>query len=236
MNIFNSGWYYFDRLAKTLKNYFDISMKKSSSLSAFTLIEVLVSLTILSIMMVSIMMIFSVSTQIALKTDINRALQQNMKSMVETIAEDVRKGEIVWVRTQYPDDYGPLTSPWTKHWFHLKVWDNEYVLYSFAPTVGKKLSDAAIVSNITDCQDMKNVCVLYKKSQVWPSLVEIGPLSNSTMSITALDYYFTKWDIPKLTITMTVRPAIKSGLYSSLIQNATLDFQTTVSQRYLQVK
>jgi len=37
------------------------------------------------------MMIYATSTQIAIKTDINREMQQNIKSTIETIAEDIRK-------------------------------------------------------------------------------------------------------------------------------------------------
>jgi prepilin-type N-terminal cleavage/methylation domain-containing protein len=58
---------------------------------AFTLIEVIVAVTILSIILISVMSIYITSTDINLKTDITRALQQNVKSVVEVIAEDIRK-------------------------------------------------------------------------------------------------------------------------------------------------
>jgi prepilin-type N-terminal cleavage/methylation domain-containing protein len=57
---------------------------------AFTLIEVIVAITIFSIILISVMSIYITSTDINLKTDITRALQQNVKSAVEVIAEDVR--------------------------------------------------------------------------------------------------------------------------------------------------
>jgi prepilin-type N-terminal cleavage/methylation domain-containing protein len=57
---------------------------------AFTLIEVIVAVTILSIILISVMSIYITSTDINLKTDITRALQQNVKSVVEVISEDIR--------------------------------------------------------------------------------------------------------------------------------------------------
>jgi len=64
---------------------------------AFTLVEVLVSMTILAIVMVSILMIYALSVQIAMKADLNRELQQNIKSVVETLATDIRKNGITAV-------------------------------------------------------------------------------------------------------------------------------------------
>jgi prepilin-type N-terminal cleavage/methylation domain-containing protein len=57
---------------------------------AFTLIEVIVAVTIFSIILISVMSVYITATDINLKTDITRALQQNIKSAVEVIAEDIR--------------------------------------------------------------------------------------------------------------------------------------------------
>jgi prepilin-type N-terminal cleavage/methylation domain-containing protein len=64
---------------------------KNIKYSGFTLIEILVSITILSIILISVFSVYISSTQISLKTDITRALQQNVKSSIEKISEDVRK-------------------------------------------------------------------------------------------------------------------------------------------------
>jgi prepilin-type N-terminal cleavage/methylation domain-containing protein len=59
--------------------------------NAFTLIEVLVSITIFSIMMISVISIYIISTDITLKSDINRIMQENLKNVSNKIAEDIRK-------------------------------------------------------------------------------------------------------------------------------------------------
>jgi prepilin-type N-terminal cleavage/methylation domain-containing protein len=58
--------------------------------TAFTLIEILVSLTILSIIMVSVLFIFMNSTNLSAKSEINRVMQENIKNVIETISEDIR--------------------------------------------------------------------------------------------------------------------------------------------------
>jgi len=65
--------------------------------AAFTLIELIVSMTIFTIIMVSVMSIFIFSSQLSGKIEINRVLQENIKNVVETIAEDVRKNRLVGV-------------------------------------------------------------------------------------------------------------------------------------------
>gem|GEM_PF-402614 len=72
---------------------------KYKQTSAFTLIELVVSITILSIVMMSIFYIFVLSADINNKTDIARSMQENVKNIVEFISEDVRKNEIVGVNS-----------------------------------------------------------------------------------------------------------------------------------------
>jgi len=58
------------------------------------LIEVIVSSTILSLILVSVLTIFNVSSRMSLTADINRAMQENVKNIVEQIAEDIRNNGI----------------------------------------------------------------------------------------------------------------------------------------------
>jgi prepilin-type N-terminal cleavage/methylation domain-containing protein len=59
--------------------------------SAFTLVEIMVSLVIFAIIMVSVMTIYIQSAQISTNADMNRIMQENIKNTVEQISEDVRK-------------------------------------------------------------------------------------------------------------------------------------------------
>lgn len=74
-------------------------MKKinNNHLLAFTLIELIVSMVIFAIIMVSVISVFIFSTQLSAKIEINRVLQENVKNVVETIADDIRKNGLVGV-------------------------------------------------------------------------------------------------------------------------------------------
>jgi prepilin-type N-terminal cleavage/methylation domain-containing protein len=64
---------------------------KINKTSAFTLVEILVSLTIFSIIVTSIIWIYITSSDIIVKSDINRKMQENLKNVSSEIAEDIRK-------------------------------------------------------------------------------------------------------------------------------------------------
>jgi prepilin-type N-terminal cleavage/methylation domain-containing protein len=66
-----------------MKNY----IKKSDW---FTLIELIVAVTILSVIMLSVFIIYANIIQINKKLELNRILQENTRSMVEWLASEIR--------------------------------------------------------------------------------------------------------------------------------------------------
>lgn len=181
----------------------------------FTLIEILVSMTILSVMMVSVIMIYVHVLDVAAKYYITIEMRNNIKSVVEDIAEEVRKNDIVWVKSDYSSYYN--FSNWS--WSRLKVWTIEYKIKKSEP--------------ILDCSNIKNICTILK----FKDWVEIWPLSNSKVSFTNLSFEVSgSGAIPKVTLKFIAKPAIKSGVKINLIKNTKLIFQTTISERALKVK
>jgi len=59
------------------------------------LIELIVAITIFALIMVSVISVFIFSSSLSQKIEINRVMQENIKNVVETIAEDVRQNKIV---------------------------------------------------------------------------------------------------------------------------------------------
>ena len=208
-------------------------MKKIYSHSWFTLVEVLVAMTIFSMTMVSVLVIYATASEIAIKTDINREMQQNIKSVVEAIAEDVRKNanknETPILVHSNISPYVPVADWITENTHAIQIGNNKYYLVEL-DQIRANWSNG--ITN-TDCNDIENVCVLAK---VDSSGDLIWPLSNSKISFTHLNFYVTNGDIPKITINFTARAAINNWLRNDLIENSTLHFQTTISERHLQVK
>ncbi len=190
---------------------------------AFTLVEVLVSITIFSIMVISIIWIYIVSTDITMKSDINRMMQENIKNVTNTIAEDVRKNGIKWVAptgdpsciySLFPENYKTGTKLCTKSL-------NEYYLAFENTTNPWNYIRATDIAN--QCSWIDKHCVIYSLGK-WP-------LTNSFVSVKELNFYYSKDYIPKVTMNIVIQPAMKKWVKSNLIEESELIFQTTVSER-----
>lgn len=193
---------------------------KINKTSAFTLIEVLVSLAIFSIVITSVIWIYITSSDILVKSDINRKMQENLKNVSSVIAEDIRKNWITWISNSpidtcdfilWANKYKKGNKLCTKSW-------NDYYL-------AKKDVITWIYIRVDDssCNDLKDKCVIYNLSK-WP-------LTNSFVSVKTLDFYLSKDYIPKLTMSITMQPSIKKGVKIDLIKKSKLTFQTTISER-----
>ncbi len=186
--------------------------------SAFTLIEMVVSITIFSIIMISVMTIYIISSDISIKADINRVMQENIKSVVEHISEDVRKNKIEWVTHSLalePCDFDPDSWKY-KVWSTLCTSDWTYYL----------ANELWNWQNDSYCEEFINHCVIYK---LWS-----GPITNSYVSIKELQFSVSNESIPKVTINMIVQPAIWKWIKSKLIKNNELIFQTTITDRVIE--
>ena len=195
-------------------------MKKQNNNFAFTLVEVLVSITIFSIIIISVIWIYIKSNSITLKSDINRMLQENVKNVTNTIAEDIRKNWIVWVSSSSTDncDFN-ISSNKYKEWnkLCLKSW-NEYYL-------SKKDSVSWIYGrvNSSECTSLDSDCRISK----WLS----SHLTNSFVSVKDIKFYLSNDSIPKVTINIVMHPSAKKGISSDLIKESKLIFQTTITER-----
>ena len=188
--------------------------------SWFTLIEVLVSISILSIIMVSIFTVFQIIADMNNKIDISRSMQENIKNIVETIAEDVRKNWISWVNSDIII-WNCLLSQSEKYsfWTKLCIWNNSYY-------VAKKVSQVwNRVGNFAEC-DGKTQCFLVKNN--WISITQ---LSNSWVDFKNLNFWVSNTPEKKLTINFSLKPSLFKWIKPSLIDENEIVFQTTISER-----
>jgi hypothetical protein len=152
----------------------------------------------------------------------NRIMQENIKNTVEQISEDVRKNWIKGVASSIPDsncDSGG-NSEWSqyKQWNKLCTWVNQYYLarYDFTSETWQRTDNDY-------CADIKNTCSIFK--------LDVGLLTNSLVSVKKLDFYYSENYVDKVSINITLRPAIKKWLKSELVNENELIFQTTISKR-----
>ncbi len=194
----------------------------------FTLIEIIVSVTIFSIIMISMITIFILSSDLSGKVEINRNMQSNIKNIVETIAEDIRKNKITWVSSSLVDTCDNIIWATDKYkkWTKLCTWLNSYFLAKKTAGVYIRVSDP-----LNECVSIKNNCVIVKND--W---TDIYPLNNNLVSINKLEFYYSKNYIPKVTINMEIRPSAWKWVKSNLIKNNIISFQTTLSERLIETK
>ena len=190
--------------------------KSKNTNFAFTLIEILVSITILSIIMVSVMFIFLNATDLSAKTEINRVMQENIKNVIETITEDIRKNWIKWVSKDASDMISCDFNDWSnnfKKWNKLCIKSgNEYFL----------MKDDLRVFNSSECNWFKENCYIAKDGI---------KLTNSSVSIKDLQFYITDDYVPKVTIMIVIQPSVKKWVKSNLIKANKIVIQTTISER-----
>ncbi len=193
---------------------------KQNFKKAFTVIEVLVAVTILSIIMISVMQIYISSSDINLKTDINRAMQENIKNAVETMAEDIRKNWADGIKENLANTNCTSPNP-NKH----ISWNNLCILWNIKYSLGKKndITWSYDIASNDDCDEVKESgCTVLKNGE---------PLMNSWVDVKYLQFKVSDEEISKVTILMEVQPAISKWIKPDLIKQNRMDFQTTISQR-----
>jgi len=194
---------------------------------AFTLIEILVAITIFSIFMVSMIMIYASSANTDRKIDINRSMQENTKNILEFIAEDIRKNWISGVSMQKATDSCDFNyNLWLyKVWDKLCIWGNSYYLAINEWWVYNRVDSSEMDSK---CSDLRNECILVKNDGS-----SITRLSNSRVKFKNLKFFVSDKYIPKVTIVYEMQPSIKQGIKLDTIKHSKLNIQTTLTSRII---
>ena len=204
-------------------------MKNTISHKAFTLIELIVSITIFGIIMISVMSIFIFSSQMSQRVELNRLMQENIKSVVEDIAEELRKGEILDVSSTTLHDCGLSFNSWDVGNKLCFIGGIEYALW-YKNTLSSKWERVSDMSSCSDFEENEeSICRVIKNE--WGG--NYFPLTNSFIAIEELSFTITNEKVPKVTIQMTVRPSYAKWLHSEVIENSRLYIQTTVSERLI---
>ncbi len=184
--------------------------------SWFTLVEIIVAITIMSIIMVSVMFIFVNSTQLSMKIDINRVLQENSKNIIETISEDLRKNDLI-VCWGWISNWCIWSDP-ISIWSELRIGNNYYYLAKNNITLWSFIK----VDDINECNI--NQCYLLKNGEM---------LSNSFVTIQNLEFSIFKEHIPKVQINLLMKSMWWKWVNSNLIKNTELNLQTTLGEQYI---
>jgi len=195
--------------------------------SAFTLIEIIIAITIFGIIMISVLSIFLFSSQMSTRVEINRVMQENIKNVTENISENIRTSGLADViadtavtSCQDTPSSGTGTKLCLKSWAEYTIW------YAYGdPILWKRQNQ------ISECQDIsKPNCHIIKRDTPTDNYY---PLSNSFTHFENISFEITNSDIPKVNIHMTVRPSAQKWLAREIVENSTTHIQTTISERLI---
>jgi hypothetical protein len=153
-------------------------------------------------------------------------MQKNIKNVVETIAEDLRKNWVSWWGWVWDNlSTSPLSIPiWQFFIKWSKLYTNtaRYYLWKSWPW------GFLPVNNNSECLSLNDVCRIIINDWTWPQ-----PLSNDSVTFTDLAFFVTNTDPVKVTISFKARPSAKKWVKVNLIKDNIIDFQTTITQRFI---
>lgn len=189
--------------------------------TGFTLIEIIVSISILSIIMISIFMIFNLSADLNNRTDVSRSLQENIKNIEQIISQDLTTNKINWVNNNDVIWNCNISSTMKySSWTKLCIWNNSYYL-------AKKLSWVWIrIIDYNECNNKSLNCYLVKDN--W---TQITQLSNSWVHFNNLYFYVTNTKTKKVTIIFEIQPSLNKWIRINLINRNKINFETTISEK-----
>lgn len=177
----------------------------------FTLIEIIVAITILSIIMVSVIMIFVEATDLSNKLDINRVIQENTKNIIETLSEDIKKNWVKkcgWWITKWciSDDLFSVSN-------ELWIWENHYY-------ISKKdiLWNYIKVLDLNECSQLQ--CYIVKNGII---------LSNSYVNINKIEFSIFNEHVTKVQVNLLMKPLLKNIKKDDSVSNE-INIQTTIGE------
>lgn len=211
---------------------------------AFTLVEVMVAVSIFSVIMLSVMWIYIVSTETTYKSDVNKIIQENVKSIVTNISEDVMKNGIIWVETNIfssscknISEKSNLTE-FNSYWAKWEIFCSEKYMYFLA----EKSDDTFRITEKSNCNS-KDCFLVKKELNDWRVIWDAQPITNSLIAVRNINFYAVnsydkvwhtnnevKW-AKKVTIFLKLEPSKTSWIRKSMIEQNVFDFQTTISSR-----
>ncbi len=220
------SWVWYTNYSYWLEKNLIMKYTTNNTSPAFTLIELIVAITIFGVIMISVMSVFLFASQMSARVEVQRIMQENIKNVVEDIAEWVRKSGLSWV---LPDG-GIDACSWSWAWLvGTKLCLNngtQYSIWYIDSWIGSWVRSTDING---DCWDIKSSCHVLKKDTAW----WYYPLSNSFIHFEDISFVIVNSEVPKLLLNITVRPSSYKSLPSAIVKNNKVHIQTTFSERLI---
>lgn len=218
--------------------------------TAFTLVEVLITITILALIFTSVMSVFIYYTTLWAKVEANRLLQSNIKNIIEHISKDIKDNgiNIGGMKHDFSGLYDggvPGANNNSEDLGILYVWDNMYYIarllnpdveyVAWAVNQWKRVEPADYQDQCVQMERLptQQKCVLLKEKIIEGDTNIKIPLSNSWVSFRSMYFYVSEDYIPKVTINFNMGIAEGKWLQEDVIKANNIQIQTTISEKLL---
>lgn len=203
-------------------------MKHLTKTSAFTLIELVVSVTILSIIMLSVFVVYSDLIQVNKRLEALRMVGENTRTVTEMIASDVREKWIDFAYYDWSSTEKTLAYDGGGNLILAIQWGVRYypMRDSSAGPVG--CNEADFVNIATHC---------YIGREQWGVRT---PLTSNSVRIDSVRFFISGTgkdvatnlsDEGKATIILSLGIEKRAGVSDAIVQNTHMRVQTTVSEK-----
>lgn len=219
----------------------------SHTRSGFTLIELMISLTILGMMTIMMMMTYFQMSETSRRLQMSRELSETAREITEQIAQDIRTHGLVFSgatefdrTTQYSGWKNIVTSYAESGTEVLPIGfsgSEAHLYYAY----GKRTNTGFAPCTEVDRQTPTTHCGLYRimatdRSKGY-NLVDgfREDEAKKRIKITDLKFYISGTDagaVPKVTLKMTLELMPRGGVPPSLVRATKLELQTTFSHRF----
>ncbi len=194
--------------------------KANNNKNWFTLIELIIAVTIVSIIMLSILFIYTNIVEANKKLQLQRVLQENTKNTIESIASEIRNN---WINYDF---YNTTTETLDYSWNWNKILSIKWV-WEYCMMKTSTFCDSS-------CYTDPRWCFLWRLNtdiRLNDDNVEISNLRffiswKNSSEITNLDK---QW---KATIIFDIRVAPQKWLKQVLIDSTKMHIETTISEMY----
>lgn len=192
----------------------------------FTLIEILVAMTIFWLIMSSVMAVYISSTETNYESELNRSTHESIKNIIMDISEEITKSPIKWLYDWISNNCEPAILP--ENWKKIVTW-SMFCSKNHIYFLAKKSWDNFLKEVPENCNKVDSECFIVKQETSWNN--KPSPLTNSLVTVRKLNFLLTNNWSKKVTISVELQPSLNAWFKPKVAERGIFYLQTTFTEK-----